>query len=130
VWEIIREFPVETLSSQFDIRHATVEGHRSWRFILHLLGSNIESLAVKDFTWKVDNRRAQIINVPLGEGLVDFDAYAGILRELDINVPITLHIEYPLLSSAEEHYSLLEKQKIMIRIIKKDVQFIRSLLTY
>ncbi len=29
VWELVRDFPVETISSQFDVRHATVEGNRS-----------------------------------------------------------------------------------------------------
>lgn len=126
VWEMVKDFPVETISSQFDVRHATVEGNRSWIFVLHLLKNNIGSLAIKDFTWQVDNGRARIINLPLGEGLVDFNLYFNTLRELNINVPITLHIEYPLLSSAEESLSLLEKQKIIAGKIKKEVQFIRD----
>jgi L-ribulose-5-phosphate 3-epimerase len=126
VWEMIRDYPVETISSQFDVRHATVEGNRSWVFILHLLGRNIGSLAIKDFTWQIENGRARLINVPLGEGLVNFDLYFKTLRELNIDVPVTLHVEYPMLSAAEQDYSLLEKQKIYVRKIKKDLQFIRD----
>lgn len=129
VWEMIKDFPAETISSQFDVRHATVEGNRSWKFILYLLSRNIGSLAIKDFTWQIDNGRSRIINVPLGEGLVDFDLYADTLRQLNIVAPITLHIEYPLLSQSEESLSLIEKQKIMVRVIKKDVQFIRNLIS-
>lgn len=130
VWEIIKDLSAETISSQFDIRHATVEGNTSWRFVLHLLANNIGSLAIKDFTWLVEKGRARVVNVPLGEGVVNFSQYADILRELNlIGTPITLHVEYPLLTPAQEHYSLLEKQKIMVRIIEKDVRFIRDLLS-
>ena len=126
VWEMIKDFPVETISSQYDIRHATVEGNRSWLFILHLLSRNIGSLAIKDFTWEITNGRARVLNVPLGEGQVDFKMYFNTLKELKINVPITLHVEYPLLSAPEESFSILEKQKIIVRKIKKDLQFIRE----
>jgi L-ribulose-5-phosphate 3-epimerase len=126
VWEIIKDFPVETISSQFDVRHATVGGPNSWRFIMHLLGNNIGSLAVKDFTWRVENGKAHVVDVPLGEGIVDFDMYFKTLRELDINVPLTLHVEYHLLSKEQEQLSLLEKQKIIACKIKKDIEFIRK----
>lgn len=126
VYELVKGFPVETISSQFDVRHATVEGNRSWIFVLHLLQKNIGSLAIKDFTWQVQNGSARVVNVPLGEGLVDFNLYFRTLNELNIDVPVTLHIEYPLLSPGEENLPLLEKQKIIVRKIKKDVTFIRD----
>ncbi len=128
VWELVKDFPVETVSSQFDVRHAKVEGNRSWIFILHLLRRNIGSLAIKDFTWQVENGRARIINVPLGEGLVDFNLYFRTLKELNISAPITLHVEYPLLTAEEESYTLLAKQKIIVEKIKKDVRFIRNMI--
>ncbi len=127
VWELVKDFPVETISSQFDVRHAKVEGNRSWIFVLHLLSRNIGSLAIKDFTWHVENGRARIVNVPLGEGLVDFNLYFRTLKELKVNVPITLHVEYPLLTAKEESFALLAKQKIIVDKIKNDVQFIRNM---
>jgi L-ribulose-5-phosphate 3-epimerase len=126
VWELVKDFPVETISSQFDVRHAKVEGNMSWIFILHLLSKSIGSLAIKDFTWHVENGRARIVNVPLGEGLVDFNLYFQALKELKINAPITLHVEYPLLTAEEESGTLLAKQKIIVEKIRKDVQFIRN----
>ena len=45
---------------------------------------------------------------------------------MNIVVPISLHIEYPLLKKEEEKLSLIKKQKIMVEKIKNDVQFIRS----
>lgn len=125
LWNVIKDLPSKTISSQFDIRHAVAEGSASWIIALHLLKNNIGSLAIKDFTWDVSRGKARIVSVPLGEGIVDFDLFFKTVKELNIVAPITLHIEYPLLSDEEEDLLLLQKQKILITKIKKDVDFIR-----
>ena len=129
LWEVIKDMPAETISSQYDIRHGMAEGYRSWIIALNLLSSKIGSLAIKDFHWEFQNGRARTTHVPLGEGLVDFTTFVKTIKELNIDVPITLHIEYPLLSKKEENLSLLKKQAIMIGVIKKDVQFLRNLIS-
>ena len=65
-------------------------------------------------------------NVPLGEGMVDFDKYFSLLKELDIWAPITLHIEYPLY----EGYNLTkkEKRKQALETISKDVRTLKNML--
>ena len=125
VWELIKDFPVEYLGSQFDIRHAVTEGAESWELALRLLGNNVGSVAVKDFIWKVVNGKAKVVSVPLGEGIVDFDHFFTLVHALGIAAPISLHIEYPLLESREENLKLLQKQKIIATKLKKDVDFIR-----
>ena len=126
VWEVIKELSPEYISSQFDIQHAVVEGNSAWIIALHLLSKNIGSLAIKDFTWEVSGGKARVIQKPLGEGIVDFDLYFKTLKELNIVVPITLHVEYPLLSEKEENLSLLQKQEIIVSKVKKDTDFIRT----
>ncbi len=126
VWEMVRDFPVEQISSQYDTRHAVTEGAASWVLGMRLLGGHIGSLAVKDFTWKVENGKALVVSVPLGEGIVDFDAFFALVRELGLNVPLSLHIEHPFLEKDQETLSLLEKQKMIVRKLKKDVDFIRQ----
>ncbi len=126
VWELIRNLPPEFISSQFDVRHAVTEGAASWILAMRLLSKNIGSLAIKDFTWGVTNRNARVVSVPLGEGIVNFNLYFKTLKELNITAPISLHIEYPLLSKEEESLSLVQKQKVIVSKIKKDVDFIRS----
>ena len=125
IWELIRDLPPDFMSSQFDIRHAVTEGASSWILALQLLSKNIGSLAIKDFTWDVSGRKAKVVSVPLGEGIVDFNLFFTTLKELNINVPITLHIEYPFFSKEEENVSLTQKQKIITAKIKKDTDFIR-----
>lgn len=126
VWEVLKEMPIEHISSQFDIQHAVVEGNNSWIITLHLLSKNIGSLAIKDFTWDLSGGKGRVVQKPLGDGIVDFDAYFKTLKELNIVAPITLHVEYPLLSEQEENLTLLQKQKIIVSKVKKDTDFIRS----
>lgn len=126
VWELIRELPSRWMSSQFDVRHAAVEGASSWILSMRLISEHIGSLAIKDFTWEVNGRRLKDGYVPLGEGLVDFDLYFKTLRELHVAAPITLHIEYPLLDKDEEGLPLLQQQKIIAGKVRKDLDFIQS----
>jgi L-ribulose-5-phosphate 3-epimerase len=128
VWNVIKDLPSNAMSSQFDIRHAVTEGSSSWIITLHLLKKNIGSLAIKDFTWDISKNKARVVSVPLGEGIIDFDLFFKTIKELNIHAPISLHAEYPLLTEEEESLSLLQKQKILIAKIKKDVDFIRMYL--
>lgn len=128
IWNVINDLPSDAVSSQFDIRHAVTEASSSWILALHLLKNNIGSLAIKDFTWNISKSKAKVVSVPLGEGIIDFDLFFKTIKELNIVAPITLHTEYPLLSEEEKNLPLLQKQRIIIAKIKKDVDFIRMYL--
>lgn len=128
IWTLIKDLPASAISCQFDVRHAVTEGSSSWILALHLMRYHIGSIAVKDFTWKVEGGKARIVNVPLGEGIVNFDLFFKSLKDLNIHAPISLHVEYPLLSAEEENRSLLQKQKVIAARIKKDVDFVRMYL--
>ena len=123
---VLEEVASPWISSQFDIYHAYSEGYRSWQVSMEMMAPKIGSLAVKDFTWEINNGQAKIKKVPLGQGIVDLDGFFKNIKNLNIVAPITLHIEYPLLEKHEENLSLIEKQKIMVAKIQNDVQFILS----
>ena len=129
LWELLRGFPAEQVSVQYDVRHGVVEGAASWSLAMRLIGPYIGSLAIKDFTWNVSAGKARIVNVPLGEGIVDFDAYFKLVKELDIKTPVSVHVEYPLLTKAEEGLSLTEKQKVITAKLKHEVDFVRNQLS-
>ena len=126
LWMALKKVSSDYVGAQYDVRHAMVEGANSWIAGLNLLKSNIKSLAIKDFTWDVNGHKANAVSVPLGEGLVDFDLYFGTLKQLQIVAPITLHIEYPMLSESKTKLSLLDQQKILVTKIRHDVVFIRN----
>lgn len=128
VWYMMQNISPELISSQFDIRHATTESLSSWIIAMNLLNKKIGSLAIKDFTWDISGGKAKVTSVPLGEGLVDFDLFFRMIKDMNIIAPITLHVEYPLLDKGDETLSLLQKQKIIVTKLKKEVDFIHSFL--
>jgi sugar phosphate isomerase/epimerase len=131
VWdlhELLRDIPAEFLGSQYDVRHAMVEGADTWMLGMRLISSHIRTLAIKDFTWKTSGDKPQPVTVPMGEGMVDWDLFFSLVKELNIVAPLTLHIEYPLLENDEDKLSLARQQTIIVSKIKKDVDFIKSYL--
>jgi L-ribulose-5-phosphate 3-epimerase len=128
LFELFRDLPPEYTGSQFDVRHAMVEGYDTWKLGMRLISKYIKTLAVKDFAWKNIDGRQQPVTVPLGEGIVGWDNYFRSLKELNIKAPITLHIEYPLLENGEEKLPLKKQQEIIVRKLKKDREFVDSFL--
>ena len=131
VWdlrELLKDIPPEFLGSQYDVRHAMVEGANTWILGMRLIAGHIKTLAIKDFTWQNINGKVQAVTVPLGEGIVNWDLFFKTVIELNIKGPLTLHIEYPLLEKNEESLTLPQKQEIIVRKFKKDMDFLNSYL--
>ena len=99
VWDLyslLKDCNPSYIGAQYDIRHAVAEGGVSWPLGMQLLSPWIKTTAIKDFYWKEENGIWKITNVPLGEGMVDFDAYIGEYKKLGISGPVTVHYEYDL----------------------------------
>jgi sugar phosphate isomerase/epimerase len=131
VWdlqELLGDLPPEFTGSQYDVRHAMVEGANTWILGMRLLAPKIKTLAIKDFTWKTVNNKPQAVTVPMGEGMVNWDLFFKTIKELKIEGPMTLHIEYPLLEKGEEKLSLDRQQEIITGKLRKDVDFLNSYL--
>lgn len=86
----------EYISVQYDIRHAVVEGGTAWPIGMKLLSPWIKTIAIKDFYWRKENGKWKITDVPLNEGMVDFDAYFREYNSLKLSGPVTIHYEYDL----------------------------------
>jgi len=99
VWDLywlMNGFDPKYISVQYDIRHAVVEGGTSWPLGMKLLSPWIKTTAIKDFYWEKTNGKWKLTNVPLGEGMVDFDVYLKEYISLGISGPVTIHYEYDL----------------------------------
>ncbi|MBI4623535.1 MAG: TIM barrel protein [Verrucomicrobia bacterium] len=95
LYELLRDIDPRGLGVQYDIRHALVEGAQSWPVTLRLLAPWIKCTDLKDFKWEQAPGKATIENVPIGEGVVPFDAYFKLVRELNLAGPMSVHLEYP-----------------------------------
>jgi len=131
VWdlnELLRDLPPEYLGSQYDVRHAMVEGTNTWVLGMRLIAERIKTLAIKDFIWKTDSGKPQAVTVPLGEGMINWDLYFKTVKELNITGPVTLHVEYPLFEKGEEKLPLSRQQDIIVGKLKKDMDFLNKYL--
>ncbi len=96
LYDMVKQSLIQSMGVQYDIRHATVEGGKSWETGLRLVQQRIKTIALKDFRWEKKDGVWDAINVPMGEGMVNFKKYFGLLKKYQINVPVSLHFEYPL----------------------------------
>lgn len=116
---------------QYDIRHAVVEGGMSWHNGLDLVAPWINTLAIKDFIWENKDDRWRAVSIPLGnKGMVDFPAFFNIIGQKKLQLPMTIHYEYPVLSDKDMQLSEKEKMKISADVMQNDLlhlkQFISS----
>jgi len=123
---VIKDMDPEWTGFRYDIRHATVEGNGSWPLGLKLLKDHIRCLVIKDFRWGEQDGRNLEINVPVGEGVVDFKAYFNLVNELGIHGPITLHLEYPMFP--EQEMTVARKKERAIQLMRKDFDALKSFL--
>ena len=127
LWELVKEADQQYMGLQYDIRHAVVEGALSWQNGLRLVQSQIKTIAVKDFTWQNENGKSLIRDIPIGEGTVDFKTYFKLLKQYKINVPVSLHMEYPLGGAEHGATKLSCDKQIVFNAMKKDLQKVRDL---
>jgi len=126
LWTVIRDMDPRWTGCQYDICHATAEGNRSWPLGLKALKDHIQCIVVKDFRWGERDGKAREIYLPVGEGVVDFQSYFGLLKELGIYAPITFHLEYPL--GPEKEMSLAREKELTIDWMRKDLAALKSYL--
>ena len=127
LWEMLREADKEYMGLEYDIRHAVVEGAQSWENGLRLVESQIKTITAKDFKWVEENGRSVIKETPVGEGMVDFKTYFKLLKQYKINVPVTLHLEYPLGGAENGAKEITCDKQVVFNAMKKDLQKVRDL---
>ena len=125
LYEIIKDASPKNFGAQYDVMHATLEGGKNWETGFNLIKPFINTLVIKDFKWEKVNNKWKPVYTPLGEGMVDFKKYFSLLKKNNINVPISLHVEYDL-GGAEHGGIPTMKNAEIFKKIKKDVDFIRK----
>lgn len=128
VWELLEHTAPEVMGCQYDIRHAWVEGGQSWQTGLRLIQPRINTLAIKDFVWEKTAKGWQLINVPIGTGMVDFKTYFGLLKRYNIQVPVSLHFEYDLGGAEHGNKDLDEASKRKVyAAMRRDLERVQQL---
>ncbi len=130
IWEvkkILENADPAYFGAQYDIRHAVAEGGKSWPNGLQLLRNRIKTIVLKDFKWDRINGKWEMVNVPVGEGMVDFTGYFRILKSYGLNPPASLHLEYPLGGAEDGKYEITIDKKVVFTAMKKDLEAVKQL---
>ena len=127
LWEILKDADKQNMGVQYDIRHAVVEGGLSWQNGLRLIQSHIKTLTIKDFKWEMKNGVWAVQNTPMGEGMVDFKTYFQLLKQYKVQVPVTLHMEYPLGGAENGATQLTCDKQDVFKAMKRDLQKVHEL---
>lgn len=126
IYELLKGTDPQYIGCQYDIRHAVVEGFTSWINGFKVIAPWIRCNAIKDFTWSMENGKWAVKNVPLGEGVVNFDEFFSLLKEYNIPGPFSLHLEYPPFEGSGDKIPADEKRKLFYNAITKDVNTLKS----
>jgi sugar phosphate isomerase/epimerase len=127
LWQLLKEADKQHMGIQYDIRHAVVEGGTSWQNGLRLIQPHIKTLAIKDFNWEKKNGVWDIHDTPIGEGMVDFKTYFKLLKQYQINVPVSLHLEYPLGGAENGATQISCDKQVVFKAMKRDLQRVHEL---
>ncbi|GAA4414104.1 sugar phosphate isomerase/epimerase [Nibrella viscosa] len=131
VWDVAQVLNAvnsPAMGSQYDIRHAVVEGGTAWPLGLRLIQPHIRILAIKDFVWEKVNGRWKVVNVPLGQGMVDFPAFFKLVKQYNLQVPLSFHVEHPIGGAEEGHRTISIPRDSVYKAISKDLVVLRGYL--
>ncbi len=96
----------------FDPSQATAEGGVSgWEIALRLALPRLRAVALQDFTWVKSGDAWRMQMCPLGEGMVDWQAFFRILAQARFTGPVSIHMEY--------------RPQDELGAMTKDLQFVR-----
>jgi len=129
IWDlppILRGTTNKNIGAQYDIRHAVVEGGNCWELGLRQIKPFIKSIVIKDFKWGQVDGKWKPVNTPLGEGMVDFNRYFSLLKKYEINVPVSLHLEYDLGGAEHGDSKITIDKKDVFSQMKKDLNFLKE----
>lgn len=129
VWDVyymLKGLDPKWVGCQYDIRHAVAEAGGSWSVALRLIAPYIRSVCLKDFVWEKRGGKWRPESVFGGEGMVPWERYFTLCKELKLAVPATVHCEWELFSKEEAARPEPERRKIAVDKIKKDVDFFKA----
>jgi sugar phosphate isomerase/epimerase len=128
LWVILKELDPRWVSVNFDVAHATIEGGLGgWIRSCQLVSPWIRGTAIKDFRWGRDGQnRWEPQWCPLGEGMVNFKRYFGLLNQAGFSGPVQIHFEYPLGGAEHGAGSLSMERPKVIAAMRKDLAAVRG----
>src|SRR5581483_7471004 len=132
IWDLyllLRNFDPGSVSVNFDVAHATVEGGLGgWMNSAGLTAPMMRGVALKDFYWqKKKSGEWEPRWCAIGQGMVRFTRFFEMLRSFRFSGPIQLHFEYPEMGGADEgKRTIALSRKAFIELARRDLEAVRG----
>jgi sugar phosphate isomerase/epimerase len=121
-WAILQGLDAKSVGFYFDPSHATIEGgNHGWKLNFLRVSQRLKMIAIKDYVWEKSGGSWRTRWVPLGEGMVRWGEFCGLLARASFNGPISLHIEYD--PGGSTRSARLEKS---LEAAERDLKFLRQ----
>jgi len=130
IWDlylVLRDLDPDYIGCQFDIRHAVTDGGLMWPDSFRMMKPYIRSIIFKDFRWGVVNGKWRVVSTPIGQGMVDFENYFGMLKKAGVDVPVSLHLEYDLGGAEKGSREPTTPEIEILAAIRKDIVAVNKL---
>ncbi len=120
IWDLyvlFKDFDPKAVGVNYDVGHATIEGGLGgWIDSFRITGAHLRGIAVKDFVWAKDAKGVwKETWTPIGEGMVRFAEFFGMVKEAGFQGPLQIHFEYPLNGTHEDTYRAMERDLRALR---------------
>ncbi len=131
IWDLhilMRDLDPKAIGINYDVGHATIEGGLGgWIASFKISGPHLRGIAVKDFVWGKDAKGAwQAQWKPIGEGMVHWPQFMGMVAAAHFSGPVQLHFEYPLGGANNGTAKLTIPQEQVFAAMKSDLGKIRA----
>ena len=129
VWDIalmLKGLDPQWVGCQYDVRHAVAEAGGSWSVPLKLVAPYIRSTDLKDFAWGKKKGKWVPDDVFAGEGMVPWDKYFKLVKDLKIGGPASVHCEWELFTKEELALPEAERRSLAVRKITRDADFFKA----
>lgn len=129
VWDlqpIFKSINSPLTGCQYDVNHATAESGPNWETGFRLIAPYIKSLAIKDFKYILKDGKLIKVGCPLGEGIVDWRKFLALVKQYNINVPITMHFEYDLGGAENGLRNIKMDKNHIISAMKRDLALLKT----
>jgi sugar phosphate isomerase/epimerase len=128
--ELLEGLDPTAVGINYDVGHATIEGGvGGWIDSFRISGAHLQGIAVKDFVWeKKSSGNWHPQWKPLGEGMVHFPKFFGMVAAANFRGPLQLHFEYPLggAESGKRHIAIGQEE--VFQAMKRDLNRLRGYL--
>jgi sugar phosphate isomerase/epimerase len=125
IWDIapvIDTLDPRTAGYYFDVRHAVVEGgDGGWRSAFSVVAPRLSMIALKDFFWEKTATGWRQQNCPMGEGMVNWKEFFGMLAKAGFHGPASLHQEYQVPGATPE-----AREDNTLAAAARDLAFVRA----